>query len=260
MSTGRPSRAESGPGSGAGGTGIPQPPPAERARTVAARASATLHAVGVGAVALSVAGTTAAGQVLVVVPADGRLAAALRTSPLGDLPARLTVVDRSPFAVRHPVRGQVELSGWLTPVHPADVQRCLLDLADVHPSDVLLDVGLRAVLLRLDLAEVLLTDAGTTSEVDPDDFAAARPDPLGPGEVDLATGHGEPLDRLLGRVQAWAGRRDDVRLLGLDRFGVRFRVEGHGSCYDLRVPFAEPLTTGTGLGAALDTLLTRGPA
>ena len=248
------------PRAGSDTTGIPQPRPAERARTVAARPAAALHAVGAGAVELLVAGTTLAGQVLVVVPADGRLAAALRTSPLGDLPARLTVTDRTPFAVRHPVRGRVELSGWVSPVPPADVQRSLLDLADVRPSDVLLDVGLGAVLLRLDLAEVLLTEGGATHEVDPDDYAAARPDPVSAGEADLVTGHGAALTRLLARVQEWAGPRDDVRLLGLDRHGVRFRVEAPGTCYDLRVPFRSPLTGGSGLGTALDALLTRGPA
>ena len=252
--------AGSSPRVGPGTTGIPQPPPAERARTVAARPSAALHAVGLGAVGLSLAGTTAAGQVYVVVPSDGRPATALRTSPLGDLPARLTVTDRAPFPVRHPVRGQVELSGWLTPVRDADVRPALLDLADVRPSDALLDVGLRAVLLRLDLAEVLLTDGGTRSEVDPDDYAAARPDPVCAAEAELASGHGEALDRLLGRVRAWAGRNDDVRLLGLDRHGVRFRVEARRSCYDLRVPFRAPLADGSGLGAALHTLLTCGPA
>jgi hypothetical protein len=252
--------AGSSPRTGSGTTGIPQPLPAERARTVAARASAALHAVGVGAVEVTVSGTTAAGQVLVVVPSDGRLAGALRTSPLGDLPARLTVTDRAPFPVRHPLRGQVSLSGWLAPVHPADVQRSLLDLAEVRPSDALLDVGLGAVLVRLDLAEVLLTDAGTTAEVDPDDFTAARPDPVSAEESALAAAHADALDRLLGRVQAWAGTRDDVRLLGLDRHGVRFRVEARSSCYDLRVPFPAPLTGGDGLAAALHTLLTCGPA
>ncbi|MGY1735830.1 DUF2470 domain-containing protein [Geodermatophilus sp. SYSU D00684] len=247
------------PRAGSGTTGIPQPSPAERARTVAACASAALHAVGVGAVEVTVTGTTAAGQVLVAVPADGRLAAALRTSPLGDLPARLTVTDRAPFPVQHPVRGQVELSGWLTPVHPAGVQTALLDLADVRPSDALLDVGLSAVLLRLDLAEVLLTDAGTAAEVEPEDFAHARPDPVSAAESGLAAAHAGALDTLLGRVRAWAGPRDDVRLLGLDRHGVRFRVEARRSCYDLRVPFRAPLTGGEGLAAALDTLLTCGP-
>ncbi len=248
------------PRAGSDTTGIPQPPPAERARTVAARASAALQAVGVGAVELSLAGTTAAGQVLVVVPADGRVVTALRASPEGDLPARLTVTDRAPFAVASPVRGRVELSGWLTPVGPGDVRQGLLDLADVRPADVLLDVGRGAVLLRLDLAEVLLTDGGATCEVDPDDYAAARPDPVGADEAALATAHGAALTRLLARVQAWAGPRDRVGLLGLDRYGVRFRVEAPPSCYDLRVPFRAALTGGSGLGAALDTLLTCGPA
>ena len=248
------------PRTGPDTTGIPSPSPAERARTVAARASAALHAVGLGAVDLSLAATTAAGQVYVVVPTGGRLAAALRESPLGDLPARLTVTDRTPFAVQHPVRGQVGLSGWLTPVHPSGVQAALLDVADVRPSDALLDVGLRAVLVRLDLAEVVLTDGGATTEVDPDDFTAAGPDPVAGAEVDLAAGHGAALARLLARVQAWAGPRDAVRLLGLDRHGVRFRVEARRSCYDLRVPFREPLADGSGLGAALDVLLTCGPA
>jgi uncharacterized protein DUF2470 len=252
--------AGSSPRAGSGTTGIPQPPPAERARTVAARASAALHAVGLGAVELDVAGTTTDGQVLVVVPADGRLATALRTSPLGDLPARLTVTDRTPFPVAHPVRGRLELSGWLSPVHAADVQRCLLDLADVRPTDVLLDVGLRAVLLRLDLAEVLLTDGGATHDVDPDDYTAARPDPVTAAETDLAAAHGEALGSLLARVQAWASPRDDVALLGLDRHGVRFRVQARRSCYDLRVPFPAALTDGAGLAAALHTLLTCGPA
>ncbi|MGY1781605.1 DUF2470 domain-containing protein [Geodermatophilus sp. SYSU D01036] len=162
--------------------------------------------------------------------------------------------------MQHPVRGQVELSGWLTPVHPAGVQAALLDLADVRPSDALLDVGLGAVLLRLDLAEVLLTDAGTSAEVEPEDFADARPDPVSAAESGLAAAHAGALDTLLARVRAWAGPRDDVRLLGLDRHGVRFRVEARRSCHDLRVPFRAPLTGGEGLAAALDTLLTCGPA
>jgi hypothetical protein len=252
--------AGSSPSAGSGTTGIPQPPAAERARTVTARAPASLHVVGLGAVELSLAGTTADGHVLLVVPADGRAATALRASPLGDLPARLTVTDRAPFPVTHPVRGRVELSGWLAPVHAPAVQRALLALADVRPSDVLLDVGLGAVLLRLDLAEVLLTDGGATVEVDPDDYAAARPDPVGAGEAGLAAAHAGALGDLLGRVRAWAGPHDDVGLLGLDRHGVRFRVHAPGSCYDLRVPFRTPLADGDGLAAALDALLTRGPA
>jgi hypothetical protein len=71
---------------------------------------------------------------------------------------------------------------------------------------------------------------------------------------------GEALGRLSRRVQRWAGRHDDVRLLGLDRFGVRFRVQGGHGCYDLRVPFTSPLDGPAGFGGAVAHLLTSGPA
>ena len=74
-----------------------QPPAAERARTVAARPAASLHGLGLGICQLWGATTTDAGDVLLVVPTDGVVTTALRDSPLGDVPARLTVTDRTPF-------------------------------------------------------------------------------------------------------------------------------------------------------------------
>jgi hypothetical protein len=55
-------------------------------------------------------------------------------------------------------------------------------------------------------------------------------------------------------VQAWAGE-DPVHLLGLDRYGVLFRVEPRTGCYDLRTPFPTPLTSTGELPAAVRTLL-----
>jgi hypothetical protein len=60
-------------------------------------------------------------------------------------------------------------------------------------------------------------------------------------------------------VQRWAGRQDDVRLLGLDRFAVRFRVQSRRDCYDLRVPFAAPLDGTESFGRALRALVACGP-
>ena len=57
-----------------------------------------------------------------------------------------------------------------------------------------------------------------------------------------------------------AGRTDRVRLLGLDRFGVRYRVQSRHGCYDLRVPFAEPLDRPSDFGDAVGRLLSCGPA
>ena len=146
---------------------LAHPPAAERARTVAARPSASLFGAGLGICQLWGATTTASGDVLLVVPQDGAVTTALRDSPVGDVPARLTVTDRTPFPLRHPVRGLVQLSGWVTPVPADDVPRLLLDFADAYPCDSLFDVGLSATLVRLDLAEVLLEEAGVSADVEP---------------------------------------------------------------------------------------------
>jgi hypothetical protein len=241
-------------------TTAPQPPAAERARTVAARPAASLFCSGLGISQLWGATTTSSGDVLLVVPADGAVTSALEESPLGDIPARLTVTDRCALPLRHPVRGLVELSGWLAPVPEDDVARLLLDFVDAYPCDSLFDVGLSATLVRLDLAEVLLEEAGVSTDVDPEDFASARPDPVSAAETELMAAQRRPLDRLTARVQRWAGRSDDVRLLGLDRFGVRFRVQSSRGCYDLRVPFVAPLAGPEGFSGALEELFTCGPA
>jgi hypothetical protein len=236
-----------------------QPPAAERARTIAALPTASLYGLGLGVCQLWGATTTAAGDVLLVVPTDGAVTTALRTSPLGDVPARLTVTDRTPVPVPHPVRGLVQLSGWIEPVAEYDVTRLVLEFADVRPCDSLFDVGLSATLLRMELAEVQLEEAGGTSDVEPEDFLAARPDPVSRVETDLLGEQCDALIRLAARVQRRVGRQDHVGLLGLDRFGVRYRVQSRNGCYDLRVPFAAPLDGPGGFAEAVADLLTCGP-
>lgn len=232
-----------------------QPPVAERARTVAARPAASLYCAGLGISQLWGATTTRGGDVLLVVPTSGEVTAALAQSPVGDVPARLTVTDRAPFPLAHPVRGLVQLSGWITPVPEDDVARLVLDFAGSYPCDSLLDVGLTATLLRLEPAEVLLEEAGVSSDVEPEDFRSAHPDGVSAAETELMAAERGPLDRLTRRVQLWAGRHDDVQLLGLDRYGVRFRVQSRRGCYDLRVPFASPLSAPADFGPAVGHLL-----
>jgi len=92
-------------------------------------------------------------------------------------------------------------------------------------------------------------------DVEPEDFVAAAPDPVTVAEADLLAAEGESLARLRVRVQDWAGRRDDVRFLGLDRFGVRYRVESPRGGYDVRVAFPEPLTRSEQFTSAVAGLL-----
>ncbi|PQM44437.1 hypothetical protein C1Y40_05404 [Mycobacterium talmoniae] len=50
-------------------------------------------------------------------------------------------------------------------------------------------------------------------------------------------------------------RRGQVRQLGLDRYGVRLRVEGAEGDHDVRLPFPEPVDDITGLGRAIRVLM-----
>ena len=227
---------------------------AERARTVATRPIASVQALGLGTSRLLAAATLDDGRVLVVVPRSGGLATAVHEAPDGDLAAKVTVTSRSPRPLRNPLRARLELAGWLMPVPEGDEADLVLTFAAVRPDDVLLDVGLAATLLRLDVAEVLLHEGGGWTEITPEDYAAARPDPLGAAEDDLLSEHAGPLAELCARVQARAGD-DPVHLLGLDRHGVLFRVEPRTGCYDLRTPFPAPLTSTGELPAAVRTLL-----
>lgn len=236
-----------------------RPGPAESARTVVMQGAATVCAPGVESSRVLAQVVTAAGQVLLLMPGEGEVVAAVRTAPDADLSALVMVSDRAPVPLRDPVRAQLWLSGWLTPVRPHDERAALLAFADVRPEEALLDVGRSAVLLRLDLAEVVLGECRTRTDVGASGFLAAVPDPLAAVEADLL----QHLDRdhadfleLLGRlVPARMSRPGDVlRPLGIDRFGVRLRVERPVGRQDLRVPFARPLTCAGQLGAAMGRL------
>ncbi len=244
----------------------PQAPPVstapERARTVATRTAAALCVAGRHPCRPLAHATTATGQVLVLVPADGEAAAALDRTPGGDVSALLMVSDRAPVPMRDPVRATLWLSGWLTPVAEADRRAAALAFAEVRPEEALLDIGGAAALLRLDLAEVVLREGAGCAEISPADYAAARPDPLAGVEErmlrHLDAGHPEVLALLRGaaaRGRAPVGAGDTVRPLGLDRFGYRLRIEGGGGSRDVRVPFPRPLTCPGQVGAATAQLL-----
>ncbi|RBY90179.1 DUF2470 domain-containing protein [Blastococcus sp. TBT05-19] len=242
-----------------------RPGAAERARTVATRAAATVCARGVEGSRLLAHTVTAAGQVLLVVPRDGELATAVREAPDQDLSALVLISDHAPVPVRRPVRAQLWLSGWVTPVRPGAERSAVLAFAETRPEGALLDVGGTASLLRLDLAEVVLGEGGVSVDVGPADFLAARPDPLAGIEADhlrhLARDHADVLDLLAGRLPAGlVGATDVVRPLGLDRFGFRLRVERPLGHTDVRVPFARPLTCAAQLGAAVGQVLCAGRA
>jgi hypothetical protein len=202
---------------------------------------------------------TADGQMLLALPADGDLVAAVAAAPGCDLSALVMVSDHAPVPLCRPVRAQVWLSGWVTPVPPHAERDAVLAFAEARPEELLLDVGRTVTLLRLDLAEVVLGESGAPLEVSPLQFLVAAPDPL----VAVEAGHLRHLDRdhpafvtLLGcLLPAGSMSTEDVlRPLGVDRFGVRLRIERPVGHSDVRVPFARPLTCAAQLGPAVQEL------
>jgi len=237
-----------------------RPTAAERARSVACRPSAAVCAAGVSGSRVLAHATTRAGQVFLVVPTDGELVQAVHGAAEGDLPALVMVTDHAPVPLRDQVRAQLWLSGWLTPVRPEDEREVALAFAEVQPAGALLDVGSTATLLRLDLAEVVLGESGTTVELTPEDYADAEPDPLVAVEASalqhLDDDHPGELALLRSRIPAgWLTEGDVVRPLGLDRAGFRLRIEGGRGHRDVRVPFDVPVTDEAGLGPAVHRLM-----
>ncbi|TQN42960.1 uncharacterized protein DUF2470 [Blastococcus colisei] len=235
------------------------PGPAERARTVAAGRGATVCAAGVESSRVLAHAVTEAEQFLIAVPAGGDVVRAVGAAPRSDLSALVMVSDHAPVPLRRPVRAQLWLSGWLTPVRPRDERAAVLAFADTRPDGVLLDVGRSVALLRLDLAEVVLSAGGRALDVSPLDFLAARPDPLAAIEAEhlahLDRDHPEFLRLLAELLPAGSlAPGDVVRPLGMDRFGFRLRIERPGGHQDIRVPFAGPLTCTGDLGAAVGRL------
>ena len=90
------------------------------------------------------------------------------------------------------------------------------------------------------------------------DLLAARPDPFCGIESSLLwhldTTHNDVVARLVSKLPAPL-RRGQVRPLGLDRYGVRFRVEGNDGDRDVRLPFHKPVHDMTGLSRAIRVLM-----
>ncbi|HUE31768.1 MAG TPA: DUF2470 domain-containing protein [Mycobacterium sp.] len=246
------------------------PTTAERIRSACTRAGGALLAIENGdgreePVATPVHHLLHDGSFAVTLPA-GREGEAAR---VGGSQALLELTDYAPLPLREPVRSLVWVRGRLRQIPAGAVTKILDLIANECPDPALLQVDTprsmppdgaepRYTLLRLEIASVVVTDAIGAESVSVEDLLAARPDPFCEIESSLLwhldNAHGDVVARLVSRLPAPL-RRGHIRLLGLDRYGVRFRVEGDDGDRDIRLAFHKPVDDMIGLSQAIRTLM-----
>ncbi len=238
---------------------ITAPTTAERVRTACRRAGqALLAADGARPEPTPVHHLLADGSFAVMVPADGVVAEAGARCGAGGEQAVLELTDYAPLPLREPVRALVWIRSRLHAVAHTEV-RGLLDLIateDANPA--LLQVGSDYTLLRLEVESVVVADASGAESVGTGALLAARPDPFCAVEAarlqHLDSDHPDVVARLAAKLPPVL-RRGRVRPLGLDRYGVRLRIENPDGDHDVRLPFPTPVHDMTALGRAIRVLM-----
>ncbi|OLR95611.1 DUF2470 domain-containing protein [Actinokineospora bangkokensis] len=253
-------------GPGAPRTPAPRPPaphPAERARSIAAvsgratlvpaadptrgeRTSPLLHHVHADA------------SVSVLLPDDHELVGLAWQAPRGELAAVVELVDQAPVPLREPVRGLLWVTGWLRALTHDESRALAVEVAAERPDPRLLDVGHGAALLAVVPATLVLADAEGTHPVDLGAFSAAEPDPFAAEEAGwlrhLELSHTDVVGALVRHLPEEL-RGGHVRPLGLDRCGLRLRVEATDADHDVRLAFSRPVRDAAELSAELRRLV-----
>jgi uncharacterized protein DUF2470 len=227
----------------------PAPADAERARSIAARGgTAALVATGSAPAAPLVHQVRADGSAVLLFDDDEPVVARIRHGA-GDFTAMLELTDTAPVDLREPVRGLLWVTGRLWLPEPATARRFALQVADVNPHHGLLRLGHGATLVRLDPDFVVLSDAEGGGALAPAELAAARPDPFCRAEHGLLSHmegcHPEALAALARHLPAALRERPDARVrpLGLDRAGLRLRVETPHRDHDVRLAWESTPTS-----------------
>jgi hypothetical protein len=200
------------------------------------------------------------GSVSVLLPQEHHFAIAARQN--SDLEVILEVIDQAPLALREPTRGLLWITGWLRPLDKVVARARAVAIAEQRPDHRLLDLGHGADLFRLTPTCLVLADSEGTHSLRPHHFSAALIDPFCDYERQwlphLENRHADALAQLAKHAPA-AVRHGHVRPLGLDRCGLRLRVEADDGDHDVRVPFSHPVDCLPQLAQELRKLI-EGPA
>ncbi|HEX4394016.1 MAG TPA: DUF2470 domain-containing protein [Mycobacterium sp.] len=256
----------------------PAPTTAERIRSTCARAGGALLAVdSAEPLTTPLHHLLVDGSFAVGLPIGGPVAEQVVDCGATGAPAVLELADYAPLPLREPVRSLVWIRGRLHQVSPSAVSGLLDLIAAEYPHPALLQVqtprsrpaaaegsgptsdgDTQYLLALLEIESVVVTDATGAEAVDAAALLAARPDPFSALESSwikhLDTAHRDVVARLAARLPARL-RRGDVRPLGLDRYGMRLRVESAEGDNDVRLPFRKPVDDIVGLGQAIRVLM-----
>ena len=235
----------------------PGPSTAERIRSVCVRATGALLAVdGYAPVDTPIHHLLDDGAFAVAATADSEMSAAVGRG--AGVEAVLELTDHAPLPLRSPVRSLVWIRGQLRAV-PEPIVSALLDVvASEDPNPALLQVNSGLSLMWLRTESVVIADTTGAEAVELKDLLAARPDPFCVMESSwlqhIDADHREIVDLLASRLPTPL-RQGNIRPLGVDRFGLRLRVERDDGDHDVRLPFAAPVSDAIGLGRAIRVLM-----
>jgi hypothetical protein len=215
----------------------PAPTTAERIRSTCARAGGAVLALeGVEPTASAVHHLLGDGSVAITVPVDGVVAGMVVAAGAAGAQAVLEMTGYAPLPLREPMRSLVWIRGRVQTVPDTDVPGLLDLIAAEHPNPALLQVNTadgadgdtRLTLVRLEVESVVVADSTGAESVGVSALLQARPDPFCVMEScwlqHLEVAHRDVVERLADRLPT-ALRRGRIRPLGLDRYGVRLRVE-----------------------------------
>ncbi|ORV08552.1 DUF2470 domain-containing protein [Mycobacterium celatum] len=238
------------------------PTTAERIRSTCIRANGALLAIeGAEPVTTPLHHLLSDGSFAVAAPLDAAAPSSAQ--------AVLELADYAPLPLREPVRSLVWIRGRLQQVPAAAVPAMLDLIATEDPNPALLQVHTAAssppadddpryALLRLEIESVVVTDSTGAESVGVTALLAAQPDPFCALEScwirHLDSAHRDVVARLASRLPAPL-RRGDVRPLGIDRYGVRLRIESADGDRDVRLPFRKPVDDVVGLSQAIRVLM-----
>ncbi|MET7398495.1 DUF2470 domain-containing protein [Dactylosporangium sp. NPDC005572] len=227
-------------------SGIKLPTAAERLRSLLAAASSlTLHVPGHRCDLVGRHRIDEAGRIVLELPEGSHAAHLVRAEP--DLASALELTDLAATPVvatgNGRVRSRATFSGWLTPR----------------------DTGAGELFAVMELGSAALQDPAfgpDEVDVDPAEFAGAKPDPLAEHEADLLchllSAHPDALERLSRLIpphHLHGVRR--ILPVRMDRFGLVLRLEFASRARDVQLAFTSPVRHASEAGDRMQELLVR---